>query len=120
MMVKLGWILRMVVELLLLLDVFPFHIYHIIMNFIVWNSRGVLKPNFQKHARDLVGIHNPTIMVIMETRLGGERAREITDKLLFDGAIITETIGRSGGLWLLWNSDMVEIDQRYYRTRDLC
>ena len=50
-------------------------------------------------------------MVIMETRLGGERAREITDRLSFDGAIHTETIGLSGGLWLLWNSDMVEIEQ---------
>ena len=110
-MAKLGWISRMVVELLLLLDMFLFPIFHFIMNFIVWNSRGVLKPNFQKHVRDLVGIHNPAIMVIMETRLGGERAREITDRLPFDGAIITETIGRTGGLWLLWNSDMVEIDQ---------
>ena len=50
-------------------------------------------------------------MVIKETRLGGERAREITDKLPFDGAIHTETIGYIGGLWLLWNSDLVEVKQ---------
>ena len=68
-MVKLGWIMRMVVELLLLFDVYPSPIQHIIMNIIVWNSRGVLKPNFQKHVRDLVGIHNPVIMVIMEHTL---------------------------------------------------
>ncbi|KAL4616112.1 hypothetical protein ACB092_07G175400, partial [Castanea dentata] len=63
-----------------------------------------------KHVRDLVRNHNPAIMVIMETRLGGERAREVTDRLPFDGAIHTETIGLSGGLWLLWNTDMVEIE----------
>lgn len=80
------------------------------MNIIVWNSRGVLKPNFQKHVRELVRNHNPTIMVIMETRLGGERAREITDRFPFDGAIYTETIGFIGGLWFLWNLDMVEVD----------
>ena len=46
---------------------------------------------------------------MIETRIGGERAREITDRLPFDGAIYTETIGYAAGLWLLWNSDRVEI-----------
>lgn len=50
-------------------------------------------------------------MVIMETHHGGERAREITDRLPFDDAIHTETIGYAGGLWLLWNSNLVEIEQ---------
>ena len=45
----------------------------------------------------------------METRVGGERAREITDRLPFNGAIHTKTIGYAGGLWMLWNSDRVEI-----------
>lgn len=46
----------------------------------------------------------------METILGGERAREIMNRLPFDGAIHTDTIGYAGGLWLLWNSDKVEIE----------
>ena len=45
----------------------------------------------------------------METKLGGDKAREITDCLPFDGAIHTNTIGYIGGLWLLWNSDKVDI-----------
>lgn len=45
----------------------------------------------------------------METKIGGERAREIIDRLPFDGAIHTETIGYKGGLWMLWNSNRVEI-----------
>ena len=79
------------------------------MNIIVWNCRGVLKPSFQRHVRELIRCHNLAILVVMETRIGGERAREITDRLPFDGAIHTETIGYAGGLWLLWNSDRVEI-----------
>lgn len=84
--------------------------HHPAMKIIIWNSRGVLKPNFQSHIRDLVQIHDPAIMVIMETKLGGARAKEITDRLPFDGAIHTETIGYSGGLWLLWKSDSVEVE----------
>ena len=81
------------------------------MNILVWNSRDVLKPNFQEYVRELVRVHNPAILVIMETKLGGEKAKGITDRLPFDGAIHTETIGYAGGLWLLWNSDLVEVVQ---------
>lgn len=79
------------------------------MNIIIWNCRGALKSNFQSHVRELVQNHDPAILVIMETKVGGDRAREITDRLSFDGAIHTNTIGYTGGLWLLWNSDRVEI-----------
>ncbi|XP_050248751.1 uncharacterized protein LOC126696003 [Quercus robur] len=45
----------------------------------------------------------------METRLGGDRANGITNQLPFDNAIHIDTIGYAGGLWLLWNSDRVDI-----------
>lgn len=79
------------------------------MNIIIWNSRGALKPNIQSHVRELSQAYSPSIMVIIETHLGGPRAKEIIDTLPFDGAIHTETIGYAGGLWLLWNSDKVKI-----------
>ena len=46
----------------------------------------------------------------METKLGGDRAKAITNKLSLDEAIHTDTIGYSSGLWLLWNSDLVEVE----------
>ncbi|KAL0016452.1 hypothetical protein SO802_003521 [Lithocarpus litseifolius] len=81
------------------------------MNIIVWNSRGILKPNFQNHVRELTRVHDPALFVVMETHLGGERAKEITDRLSYEGAIHTNTIGRAGGLWVLWNSDKAELFQ---------
>ena len=80
-----------------------------LMNIIVWNYRGALKPSFQKYVRELVQNHDPTILVVMETRVGGEKARAITNNLLFDGAIHTNTIGYAGGLWVLWKSNKVEV-----------
>ena len=47
----------------------------------------------------------------METKLGGSKAKEITDRLPFDGAIHTETIGFIGRMWLLWNEDQVVIQE---------
>lgn len=58
---------------------------------------------------DLVQNHNPTIFGVMETRIRGDRAKEITNHLPFDGAIHTDTIGHAKGLWLLWDSDWVEV-----------
>ena len=46
----------------------------------------------------------------METKVGGERAREISDHLPFDGGIHTDTIEYVGGLWMLWNLDRVEVN----------
>ena len=86
--------------------------YHqLVMNIIAWNCRGARKPTFKSHVRELVRIHNPAILIVMETRVGGVRAKEISDELSFDGAIHTDTIGYAGGLWLLWNEDRVEITQ---------
>ena len=70
----------------------------LIMNLIDWNCRGALKASFQNHVRELVNNHNHVVMIIMETKVGGERARDITDRLPFDGVFITETIGYAGGL----------------------
>ncbi|XP_030941594.1 uncharacterized protein LOC115966516 [Quercus lobata] len=72
-------------------------------------QRGALKPSFQKHVGELVRNHNPVMLVVMETRVGGNRAKEIIDRLPFDGSVYTDTIGYSGGLWLLWDSDRVDV-----------
>nr|XP_023897074.1 uncharacterized protein LOC112008941 [Quercus suber] len=45
----------------------------------------------------------------METRVGGDRAKGIIDKLPFDGSVHTDTIGFSGGLWMLWDSERVDV-----------
>ena len=45
----------------------------------------------------------------METRVGGNIAREVTKRLLFDGAIHSNAVGYVGGIWVLWNSDRVDV-----------
>lgn len=83
--------------------------HQLIMNVIIWNCRGVIKPSFQSDIRELVRNQNPAMLVVMETKVGGDSAREITDRMPFDGAIHVDTIGYAGGLWLLWNSDRVKV-----------
>jgi len=65
--------------------------------------------NIRSHNRELICNCNPAIFVVMETRIRGDRAREIIDRLPFHGAIHTNTIGYVGGLWVLWNADKVDV-----------
>lgn len=60
---------------------------------------------------DLVRDFTPTILIVTKTRVGGSRTKEIMDRLPFNGAIHVDTVGYTGGIWLLWNSDVVEITQ---------
>ena len=49
------------------------------------------------------------MLIVMETRVGGDKAKEIMDRLPFDEAIHRETIGYVGRLWLRWNLDRVVV-----------
>lgn len=69
-----------------------------------------MKPQFKKTIMDLVAWHSPILMVITETRLSGARVDEIIKGLTFDGVVVTDTIGFSGGIWMLWRSDLVQVD----------
>ena len=84
--------MRAEAKLVLTVEVCATSIQFFIMNCIVWNCRGASKPSFQKHVGELVRFHNPAILVVMETRVGADRAKGIIDRLPFDGSVHTETI----------------------------
>ena len=69
-----------------------------IMNILIWNCRGAMKPQFKKIVMDLVEWHSPILMVITETRLSGARADEIIESLPFDEAVVSDTTGFAGGI----------------------
>ena len=71
------------------------------MNIILWNCRGALNRDFTRKVFEMAVNHFPAIMIITETRVGGDRATKIIEGLPFDGFFVTETIGYAGGLWLL-------------------
>ena len=71
------------------------------MNILVWNCWGALSPSFQSIIHDMVQTHHLAIMIITETKVCGNRAKKISDRLPFDGAIHAYNIGFSRGLWVL-------------------
>lgn len=79
------------------------------MNILMWNCKGALNPDFKRRVFEMAVNHNPSIMVITETRVGGDRAEKIIAEFSFDGYIIIETIGDVGGLWVLWKKEEAEV-----------
>lgn len=68
------------------------------MNILLWNCKGALNSDFKQQIFEMLVNHYPSIMVITETRVGGDRAKKIIEGLPFDGFFCTETIGYAGGL----------------------
>lgn len=68
------------------------------MKIMVWKCRGALSPNFCIIIMDMMKDSNPDIFIVTETKVGGDRTKEITNKLPFDGVVHTDTIGYAGGL----------------------
>ena len=85
----------------------PHHILS--MNIIFWNCKKALNPSFYQLVDNIIRAYAPSIMVITETRVGGTRAKEIIDRLPFDGAAHADTVGYARGIWLLWFTDAVDI-----------
>ena len=69
----------------------------------------LLTPTFCNNVIELSRLHNPAILILTETKASGDRAEKIVDRLPFDGAIFTNSIGLSGGLWLLCDSSRVSV-----------
>jgi len=79
------------------------------MNILLWNCRGALNGDFKRRVFEMAMNHFPSIMVITETRVGGDRVAKIIEGLPFDSFFATDTIRYVGGLWLLWKRKEVEV-----------
>ena len=82
---------------------------YVTMNILLWNCRGALNVDFKRRVLEMMVNHHPSIMVITETRVGGDRVEKIIEDPHFDGFFAIDTIGYAGGLWLLWKKDEVHI-----------
>ena len=75
-----------------------------------WNSRSVGSDKFRSSIQDLVKMNNVDILFICEPRIQFEGAKKFLLSLGFTDFVVREANGFSGGIWLLWNKNKVDID----------
>ncbi|KAK4711267.1 hypothetical protein R3W88_005780 [Solanum pinnatisectum] len=76
-------------------------------SFIVWNIRGGNNPVSKRHFRELIRNHKPCMVALLETRMVSHVG--LRDEFDFDDFLEVPAIGRSEGIVLLWNTDMVTV-----------
>ena len=69
-----------------------------------------MKPSFHSTIRDLTNFHSSGIMVVTETRISGSKASDIICTLPYDGIHTSNPIGYAREIWLLWHTDIVDLD----------
>ena len=95
---EIGWTMMDQMRTLPPIDECPDPNLQLSMNIILWNCRGALNPNFHQSVDNIISCHSPSMMIITETCVGGNRAKEISDRLPFDGAAHVDTVGYAGGI----------------------
>ncbi|KAA3482795.1 Endonuclease/exonuclease/phosphatase [Gossypium australe] len=59
--------------------------------------------------RDLIKKHKPLIFVVLETRVSSSRAKLVYSRISLRGRHIVEVEGFSGGIWIFWDSDIIQV-----------
>ncbi|XP_021717958.1 uncharacterized protein LOC110685744 [Chenopodium quinoa] len=76
----------------------------------VWNVQGAGSSNFIRSLKDLIHAHKPNVLVLVETHMGGDQAVKIANTIKYDGHERVDAMGFSGGIWVLWKTDLVTVN----------
>uniref|UniRef100_A0A2N9IBI9 Reverse transcriptase domain-containing protein n=1 Tax=Fagus sylvatica TaxID=28930 RepID=A0A2N9IBI9_FAGSY len=78
-----------------------------------WNCQGLGNPEAVRALHHMVKKKGPEVLFLMETKLDAGRMEVIRVKLGFDNTFTVPSLGRSGGLALLWKADAEVVIQNY-------
>lgn len=76
---------------------------------VVWNVRGAAGRDFALALKEIQRRYHAHIVVLVETRCSGSQAQKVIKKLGFSHQILQEARGLSGGIWILWNDDSINL-----------
>ncbi|CAN1292795.1 hypothetical protein LINPERPRIM_LOCUS21741 [Linum perenne] len=70
-----------------------------------WNCRGARHEGFIPAFKNYNSRYKPDLFIIVEPRIIGSAALQIINKLGFDGRLVVDAQGFSGGIWVLWREE---------------
>ncbi|XP_031124346.1 uncharacterized protein LOC116027060 [Ipomoea triloba] len=76
------------------------------MNCITWNCQGAGGRVFHRVLKNLLQTHKPAILGLVEPKVSGIHANTICKRLGFSDWVRVESVGFSGGIWVLWNASL--------------
>ncbi|XP_021852505.2 uncharacterized protein [Spinacia oleracea] len=76
----------------------------------VWNVQGAGSQAFVAALKELTRSHQPNVLVLVETHMGGQQAQKISSILGYTGHSRVDAQGFSGGIWVYWRPELVTVD----------
>ncbi|XP_075515886.1 uncharacterized protein LOC142550694 [Primulina tabacum] len=76
------------------------------MNIMVWNCQGAASKPTRRVIKDLRRKFKPSVLGLLEPRVSGSQADEICKKMGFENWARVESVGFSGGIWVLWEANI--------------
>jgi len=79
------------------------------LSIMIWNVQGAGSRSFQYTLKELIHKYDPTIVALVEIKISGQQAEEVCAKIGFESQFRIEAQGFSGGIWLFWKSQLVQV-----------
>lgn len=79
------------------------------MKLLIWNCRGAGNKAFKRTLKELEKNHKPSIIVLMETKVDLSSMGLFFNKLGFTASSHVDPVGKSGGIWVLWDPFRVTV-----------
>jgi exonuclease III len=85
---------------------------------LAWNCHGLGNPRTVRDLHRMLKVKKPNVVFLMETKLGKNKMELIRIKMGFSNLFVVDSVGRSGGLALLWDDD-TELEIQNYSRRHI-
>lgn len=72
----------------------------------VWNCQGIASREAICILKEITRTQRPQILGILEQKIFGVKADEVCNTLGFEDWVRVETVGFSGGIWILWRDSI--------------
>lgn len=87
------------------------------MNLIVWNCRGSNNMEFRRQFRSLLDNYKPALVALLETRMHDHTV--LKNDFNFSNLAQVEAQSMSRGMALLWNDDLVHVDELTITSQEI-
>lgn len=79
------------------------------VDMLFWNCRGAGNNKFKRTIKELIKTHKSDLLVLMETKVDLQSMGMFFNTLGLTTTAHVDPIGRSGGIWMLWNPNNVNV-----------
>jgi len=79
------------------------------ISLMIWNVQGAGNTSFLNTLKELIHKYDPKIVALVETKINGRQAEEVCTKIGFEGQFRVEAQGFSGGTWIFWRAQSVQV-----------